>query len=623
MVDVLKRGILSLFMRRCVILFSLFFLSLSFAHPIEFGACDINYSASGTLGISGEVKNLKVSVRADPCGNGTLTLFFKHPLERENWNTSCRLSQKKRLTFITNPLPFPPNLSFYLNRTKYVDMNERIQREASEIVEGSENTLEAGLRIARWVKENVEYDRRYAHVFKSASWTYDNRRGVCSEFTHLFLAMARSVGIPARYVSGLAYSDLEQKYSPHAWAEFFAGEWVPVDLTFGEFGLLDATHIKLFDAVDGEEGIIRMEWGGSGSVSFVGESVRFEIGSHCEPLYLDFPFWVDVDRKELSDDDYFLTTVTVFNPTDRYTVLPVFITRVQDGLELVHGGYEDFIILEPESNNTKRFLFHVKDLDDKYTYRFTLQVHVDPLGSFEEELSIDHRRERRPLSYYLPLLSEGVMNPSITILNWSLEENPCYEEENLLLFSLRNSGNKVLRLSAEVEYAGHEVREDLGELLIGQERFVNISIPRFDYGEFEAKLTISSEDVATRVSFPLIFAEPPEMRLNIKDVELEGGVNFNLEASGECSHEELWVEAPLETFQVSPGEVSIPIFSLLPGNNTLRITFYCYDKYGTPFSESKYLNVRPSVNLLEKVLMYLNAFLKTALNSIKTLIKGL
>ncbi|RLG17560.1 hypothetical protein DRN62_00870 [Nanoarchaeota archaeon] len=609
-------------MRRYLALALLFLLSLSFAHPIELGICNINYFANGTLRVMGRIEDLKVTIKANPCDNGTLDLYFEPPSDFESWSTSCELFQEKRLVLLSELVPFPPNYSFYLNFTKYADINEDIRKKASEIVEGSGSTLEAGLRLARWVRENIEYDKSYAHLSKNASWTFYSRKGVCSEFTNLYLAMARSVGIPARYVSGLAYSDEDQRYGPHAWAEFFAGEWIPVDLTFGEFGLLDATHVRLYDAVDGGEGIIRMEWHGWGNVSSVGEPVNFRVNSSCEPLYLDFPFWAEVDRKELSDDDYFLATITVFNPTDDYTILPIFITRVQDALEMVRGGYEDYIILEPKSNSTKRFLFHVKDLDDEYTYKFTLQIYVDPLGSFEEEISVDHRRERRPLSYYLPLLMEGTMNPSMTILNWSLKENPCYGEENVLSFSLKNSGNQILKPLAEVEYGGHKVSKHLGELLISQEKFMSITIPRFDYGEFEARLTITFENATTHLSFPLIFAKPPEMRLEVTNIRVGKGASFYLNASGECSRQEFLVETPLETLKVLPGNVSVPLFSLLPGNNTLRIVFYCYDRYDTPFSEIKYLNVRPSINLLEKILMYLNAFLKSALSSIKTLIKG-
>lgn len=48
--------------------------------------------------------------------------------------------------------------------------------------------------------------------------------GVCQDFTHLMIAMARALGIPARYVSGLVHPAREQfrgASETHAWAELY------------------------------------------------------------------------------------------------------------------------------------------------------------------------------------------------------------------------------------------------------------------------------------------------------------------------------------------------------------------------------------------------------------------
>ena len=80
----------------------------------------------------------------------------------------------------------------------------------------------------------------------SASMVLEKRVGDCTEHTQLFIALARSVGIPAREVSGLAYmGDGYRCFVWHAWAEVaLDGHWVQVDPTFGE-PVADPTHIKL------------------------------------------------------------------------------------------------------------------------------------------------------------------------------------------------------------------------------------------------------------------------------------------------------------------------------------------------------------------------------------------
>ena len=50
-------------------------------------------------------------------------------------------------------------------------------------------------------------------------------RGVCQDFAHVFIAVARTVGIPCRYVSGYVAPTPEEAFvgTSHAWAE----AWVP------------------------------------------------------------------------------------------------------------------------------------------------------------------------------------------------------------------------------------------------------------------------------------------------------------------------------------------------------------------------------------------------------------
>src|ERR1043165_4575605 len=53
--------------------------------------------------------------------------------------------------------------------------------------------------------------------------------------------MARSLGLPARIVSGLAYSGTA--FGGHAWVEVWVGKWVELDPTWGT-SFVDATHIR-------------------------------------------------------------------------------------------------------------------------------------------------------------------------------------------------------------------------------------------------------------------------------------------------------------------------------------------------------------------------------------------
>lgn len=65
-------------------------------------------------------------------------------------------------------------------------------------------------------------------------------RGVCQDYTHIFISLCRLAGIPARYVAGLVPGE----GATHAWAEVWTGSsWTGMDPTNDR--LVDETYIKL------------------------------------------------------------------------------------------------------------------------------------------------------------------------------------------------------------------------------------------------------------------------------------------------------------------------------------------------------------------------------------------
>ena len=119
-----------------------------------------------------------------------------------------------------------------------------IKKQAKILAKGSSNDLETVARIAGWIHESIEYDRSYSQdkEDKQVGAVMKSGRGTCDELSHLFISMARVAGIPAREVSGLAFTG--ESWGFHSWSEVRLGSrWVPVDATSLEIGLVDATHI--------------------------------------------------------------------------------------------------------------------------------------------------------------------------------------------------------------------------------------------------------------------------------------------------------------------------------------------------------------------------------------------
>ncbi len=94
---------------------------------------------------------------------------------------------------------------------------------------------ETGRAAVHWVNETLDYVRGATSVGTTSAEARSLGQGVCQDFSHLALAVLRSAGLPARYVSGYLYphreAPLDQRVSAesHAWVEFWAGDWMPLD----------------------------------------------------------------------------------------------------------------------------------------------------------------------------------------------------------------------------------------------------------------------------------------------------------------------------------------------------------------------------------------------------------
>jgi transglutaminase-like putative cysteine protease len=84
------------------------------------------------------------------------------------------------------------------------------------------------------ISRNFAYDRTVTNVYSAVDDVLKLRAGVCQDFAHLFIASARAMGVPARYVSGYIHTPGDRAAAAsHAWAEaWIAGRgWVGFDAT--------------------------------------------------------------------------------------------------------------------------------------------------------------------------------------------------------------------------------------------------------------------------------------------------------------------------------------------------------------------------------------------------------
>lgn len=88
--------------------------------------------------------------------------------------------------------------------------------------------------LTQTISREFTYDRAVTNVYSAVDDVLELRAGVCQDFAHLFIAVARAMGVPARYVSGYIHFPGEKVSSAsHAWAEaWVAGRgWIGFDAT--------------------------------------------------------------------------------------------------------------------------------------------------------------------------------------------------------------------------------------------------------------------------------------------------------------------------------------------------------------------------------------------------------
>jgi hypothetical protein len=137
---------------------------------------------------------------------------------------------------------FKQGLEEYLADTTYIQpSNPEVMRVAKEIVGNEKNAVKVISKLRTWVNKNMQ-PRGDIGLLRTSVDILRARDGVCRDYAILYTALARSVGIPTRLVAGLVY--WKDGFYYHAWAESYAGEWIPVDATL-DTDFVDATHIKL------------------------------------------------------------------------------------------------------------------------------------------------------------------------------------------------------------------------------------------------------------------------------------------------------------------------------------------------------------------------------------------
>ena len=439
---------------------------------------------------------------------GTKTFGYTADIKTQNERVEVRRT-----------LPFPiesiAGYEQYTLPSKTIDSDHpAIITQATALAEGEDDLFKVAFKLASWVEENVQYDLTTltATTSQKASWVLQNKEGVCDEMTSLFIAMARSLGIPARFVSGISYttSDLfAEPWQPHGWAEVYFPDigWVSFDITFGEYGYIDVTHIKLRDGIDPTEPATRYEWLAE-EVTLDAQNLDFK--AVVTDLGTVLPDEITLEQELLAAEvdfgSYNLIKGIVKNNEEYYTATRLELA-VPHEIEILGRDRRTLVLKPGESKETFWVIKVPSDLDPDYKYTFPVIVYSEKNVSIRGELTA----QRGKTSYSQEEIEQLVMNDEEKTYSQQVSLSCTYPGEMLVTqtvtatCTIHNSGNTNLEnLRFCVEKSCHTIN-----LPINQKKNNTIVLSTLTAGRHRIIASAENEVIEKKRSFEyLVFDEP-------------------------------------------------------------------------------------------------------------------
>jgi transglutaminase-like putative cysteine protease len=155
-------------------------------------------------------------------------------------------------------VPSLPHPSFFLRPTHLAaphavlaEFGRRFVSPAASNPQGKAD-LASLLALSQGIADLVSYQKNSTSVSTTALQAFEAGAGVCQDQAHVMVAVCRSLGIPARYVSGYFYAANEPDLASHAWADVCLDvaqrRWVSIDVTHS--CQIDQRHVRLAMGTD-------------------------------------------------------------------------------------------------------------------------------------------------------------------------------------------------------------------------------------------------------------------------------------------------------------------------------------------------------------------------------------
>ncbi len=472
------------------------------------------------LSNSGEVQDNSVTYSWNDRQLGTKEFGYSAYMKM----TNARQKVKTKIPFPLNDKDIKGYEQYTLPSPKIDSNNPDIVKKAAELVQGEDDEFKAVFNMANWVAENVDYklDQLTTEVAQPASWVLQNKRGACDEMTSLFVAMARSQGIPARFVSGISYTEqadvvrtLGTQWAPHGWAEvYFPGVgWVSFDITFDEYGYIDVTHIVLREGLDPDEPATKYEWFAR-EVKLQPEklSTNVKIREEGTVVSEEIELEQEILASEVDFGSYNLVKGILKNTANYYAATTL---RLATPSEVqVQGTNKRTILLSPRE--VKETFWVVKVSDDlarNFVYQFPTLLYSEKNVSIQEEFTAQAGKtkySKKEMEELTVKDEEKGYSRKVT-LSCEYEHELMQGQESPVTCTIKNSGTQVL---SNLNFCVDHVCETIS-LASNQEKQESITLTAQDVGWQKILVSAENDVVEKKTSFPYVVLDKPNLSVSV------------------------------------------------------------------------------------------------------------
>ncbi|SRR3989338_367800 len=558
-------------------------LPLSSASRVEFVTANLSFFPGKSEATEVLMLTPKASPLAEISKEGGLFYKWMRPeAQKFEFGFEGLIRVTSGLAQVKEKVEFPLVDSFeeYTSGTEFIDITPEIRRRAAEIAEGEEDAFVVAFKVAEWVEKNVEYDLSTltADVVKPSSWVLANRKGVCDELTNLFISMMRSLGVPARFVSGVAYTNLGGKWGPHGWAEVYLdGRWVPFDVTYGQFGWIDPTHVRMKVAADSGDASIKYVWRAfdakfsaneveiSGDLSSRGDLV----GRHAEIV-------VKPLVEDVGPGSFVPVEVSVKNLEGVYLPEKLVVTKAP---ELVEENVK-FVLLRPGETRKVYWTVRIPERASegvRYATLFEVEDVFHTAGSANVTYLWKGDGVSREEAAGL-VETEGdrrVLKQGLVVECHAPDYAFSYEKVGVVC-EVRNTGNIIQEVEVCLKDACNPV-----EVSIAEKKEVRFEVGGLKLGVNRLEVVAENEDLAVGDAFLVNVLSDPDLvitNFNIPEV-VAYSENFNLSFI-------MSVKAPVENVSIKVNEEGVVFLPRLEGSKRVVVS-----TFGNEYVKRKSANV--------------------------------